>query len=92
MADEITIEGSPGNILGKLTQAGVPRNVIECLSRKAILGPEKNAQTWKCKRTRVLCEDENPGSTTGRKYGFSVTCTVTYDDGSTGTIDESYGC
>jgi hypothetical protein len=91
MASKITIEGSPSDILGKLMQADVPRKVIDRLTKKAILGPEKEAHTWKCSRMQVACPTSgDPNAPV--KYGYSVTCTVTYDDGSTDTIEEDYGC
>ena len=94
MASKITIEGSPSDILGKLMQADVPRKVTDRLTKKAILGPEKDEKkphTWKCSHMQVACPpDGDPNAPV--KYGYSVTCTVTYDDGSTDTIEESYGC
>ena len=92
MNDETTIQGSGDEISDRLADAEVPGATIERLLLKAGSLTDRHAHTWKCKRQTVLCEDVDPGSTTGRKHGYNVTCTVTYSDGSSEVIEESYGC
>ncbi len=89
--DEI-IEGSGSEIHEQLVRAGVPAETAQKIQARGASLTDKVGHTYKCTRTRVLCEDANPGSTTGKKYGFTVTCHVTYDDGSSDTIVEDYGC